>query len=233
MRPRLLARFAFGMGLIAGVCALTFLLLPSGAPASIQPPGNDNFLDPTYVNSPGAPLNSWQNTNYTAGAGVQSNVFDPCNTSPCPSGPTETTTCDGVHYGKTVWYEFFPDHNGQVEIQTHGIPNVIAIYKIDPVTKRPDWVKCAKGSAHTSNELIAHVEGGLAYAYQIGGRGNAGNLLKMQFSFAHGSDLAVVPFRTKPVFLTIPARPDELELLKLRVRRANDRRASHCGLHIL
>jgi hypothetical protein len=212
-----LARFAHGLGLIAGVCALVFWLVPSGAPASVQPPGNDNFLRATRVNSPGTRLNSFKTTNDTIGATVQSNVLGPCNTSTCQPGLPEVTTCEGVRYGSTVWYDFFPDRSGQVEIQTREIPNVIALYKIDQATGQPDWIKCAQGSTYTSNVLTASVQGGQAYAYQIGSRGDnaGGGLLKMQFSFAPGSDLAVAPFRAKPVFRTIPVQPDKLELLRL------------------
>src|SRR5262249_44561551 len=150
--------------------AVAFGLAP---PSAVASPGNDNYLDPIALNSPGTPLNATntlQNVTETIGATLQSNIFDPCNRSTCPNGPAELTTCQGVAYGKTVWYVFYPDHNGQVEIRAKGIPNVITLYTMDPGTRLPHSMQCSSGSKYASNVLHAKVQRGLAYAFQIGGR---------------------------------------------------------------
>lgn len=210
----MLGRSAFAIALGAGFCALALWLIPSGAPALTETPGNDNYLYAFNVNSPATRLNAFQDIRDTAGASLQSNIFDPCLTRTCAIGPEEQSTCHGVRYGRTLWYDFFPDHNGQVEIRTVGIPNVIALYTFDPRTRVPSEVTCASGSSYPSNVLFTTVQRGLDYAYQIGGRANEPGSLKMQFNFAYNRYLAVAPFTAKALVETIGGgRP---RLLRLR-----------------
>ncbi len=213
------ARSACGVTLATAACALAFSLVPSGAPGSVEPPGNDNFLDPIALNSPGTPLNAtdtFQSPNDTIGATIQANIFDPCGASTCPRGPAEVSTCQGVPYDKTVWYDFYPDHTGQVEIRVEGIPNVIALYSFDPETHSPHELQCASGSSYAGNVLHANVQRGLYYAFQIGGRNNnAGGSLKMLFNFVYGRALVVAPFLTAAVLQ--PAGPGEDKLLRFKL----------------
>ena len=221
-----------GLALTASACALALCLAPAGAAASPQSPGNDNYLDPIALNSSGTRLNATdtlQDVTDTIGASLQPNIFDPCAAPSCPSGPAEASTCQGVHYGKTVWYDFYPDHDGQVEIRVNGIPNVIAIYAFDPQTRLPHQVQCESGSNYATNVLHANVERGIDYAVQIGGRNGARGSLKMLFNFVHGRAIAVAPFLTAAVLQ--PARPGEVELLRLkliRLTRGEDASAA-CG----
>jgi len=219
MHSRHTLRSACGVILTTAACALAFCLAPSGAAASPQPPGNDNYLDPIALNSPGTPLNATdtlENINDTIGATVQANLFDPCNASSCPSGPAEVSNCQGVPYDKTVWYDFYPDHNGQVEIRAEGTPNVIALYSFDPKTHSPHELQCASGSTYARNVLHAKVQRGLDYAFQIGGRNNnAGGPLKMQFNFVFGRALAVAPFLTSAVIQ--PAGLGKVKLLRFKL----------------
>jgi hypothetical protein len=59
-----------------------------------------------------------------------------------------------VGYGKTVWYDFFPDHDGHIEIRTSGLGNVIAIYTYDAHTLLPHQIQCGPGSSYPSNDLF-------------------------------------------------------------------------------
>jgi hypothetical protein len=219
-RPRCTwhAHSVFRVVLSVSVCVLTLLPFASAAVGSTQPPDNDNFLDSVNLNSPNSPLNSTntlEDISDTIGATVQSNIFAPCGQSSCRSGPAEVSTCAGVSYGKTVWYDFYPDHDGQVEIRTAGIPNVIALYRYDTRTLAPHEVQCASGSKAASNELFATVHRGVAYTYQIGGRNPAGGSLKMQFNYAYSNELTVTNFRTAAGLQRITARPGQLRLVKL------------------
>ena len=185
---------------------LAFSSCAIGRHRQLEPPGNDNFLDPIALNSPGTPLNATdtlQNITDTIGASLQPNIFDPCNTSSCPSGPPEASTCQDVPYGKTVWYDFYPDHNGQVEIRAKGIRNVIALYSFDPRTRVPHWLQCSSGSNYPTNVLHADVQRGVDYAFQIGGRNGAPGSLKVLFNFVYGKALTVAPFLTAAVLQPI------------------------------
>jgi hypothetical protein len=216
---RRLAPSAPRVALSVSLCALMLSLAPSGAPGRPQPPDNDNFLASVNLNSPKLPLNSsntLQDISDTIGAGLQSNILEPCGMSNCQTGPAELRTCAGVPYGKTVWYDFYPDHNGQVEIRTVGISNVIALYSYDPHTLVPHEIQCASGSSASSNELFANVQRGVDYTYQIGGRYGVGGGLKMLFNYAHSRDLTVATFLTAAVLQTVTGRPDERKLVKLK-----------------
>jgi hypothetical protein len=201
--------------------------MPANASASAQPPlidsiqapSNDNFLFADDLNTPETPLNAssggLENITSTIGAGLQQNLFDPCGLSTCRTGLAELSACQGVNYGRTVWYDFYPDHDGQVEIRTAGIPNVIALYQYDPRTLVPHVLQCAPGSTYASNELFYNVKRGVSYTYQIGGRDGAGGALKMLFNYAYSSDLTVAPFRTRAALADVAGQPGERRLVKL------------------
>ncbi len=118
---------------------------------------NDDYDYAWSFNSAGTPLyplNTYLEVTDTTDATLQSNIFSPCGLSSCPAGPAELDTCYGVNYGSTVWYAFYPDHDGQVEIRTVGFPNVIALYRVDPKTQVPTLLQCVPGSGYHSNELF-------------------------------------------------------------------------------
>src|SRR5271165_358389 len=183
--------------LAAAACALLIVLAPvlasastqppnSDTNASTQPPNNDNYLDSIDLNAPGEPLNSistLEDPSDTIGATVQTDLLSPCGRVTCATGPPETTTCDGVRYGRTVWYDFYPDQSGQVEIRAEGMPTVIALYTYDPHTLLPHEIQCASGSSYRSNELFSYVQKGTAYTYQIGGRDGADGIFQMLFNY--------------------------------------------------
>ena len=233
IRSKHSVRSACGVALITAVCVLAFSLAPSRAPGSVEAPGNDNFLDAIALKFPGTPLNATdtlQNVNDTIGASLQSNIFDPCNASSCPSGPPEMSTCHGVPYGKTVWYDFYPDHNGQVEIRAKGISNVIALYSVDPQTHLPLQLQCASGSHYATNVLHAKVQRGGDYAVQIGARhNNPGGSFKMLFNFVYGRALAVAPFLTAAVLQPAGPGVDKLLWFKLIGLTRGERGSAACA----
>lgn len=199
--------------------ALALCLGPAVGFGNPPAPTNDSFLYASNLNAPGEPLNSaatLEDTGETIGATVQSNIFSPCGRAVCRPGPAEVTTCHGVSYGKTVWYDFYPEHNGQIEIRTAGFPNVIALYHYDPHSLLPHEIQCEPGSVYKSNELFAEVKAGVDYTYQIGGRGGAAGGFQMLFNYADRTHLAVAPFLTQASLDPVPGHPAELSLVKLR-----------------
>jgi hypothetical protein len=203
---------------IAALGGLLLWLVPRSAGAGPVAPVNDNFLFSNNLNSPRTTLHSsatLSDVTYTIGATVQSNLFSPCRMSSCRTGPQELTSCQGVSYGKSVWYDFYPQHDGQIEIRTTGIPNVITLYRYDPHSLVPHVIQCASGSTYRSNELAANVRAGVDYTYQIGGRNSDGGILRMRFNYAYGNHLTVNRFLTAPIFSTVTGLPGTTRLIAL------------------
>ena len=204
---------------LALTSALALCAAGTASPATTQPPSNDNFLFSDNLNTPGTRLNAvntLQSVTDTIGATVQGNLFAPCGTTTCRTGPSELSTCHGVSYGGTVWYDFYPDHDGQVEIRTAGIPNVIALYSYAARSLIPQEVTCAPGSAYPSDDLFAEVKQGVRYTFQVGGRDGAGGPVKVLFNYAHSSHVAVPPLLTAAVLGMVPGEPRQRRLVALR-----------------
>jgi hypothetical protein len=177
------------VGVIVGGTA--FSAVASGAAG---PPINDNYLGSLELNQKGTKLDrihTLQDLRNTAAATVQSNIFSPCGLASCPSGPAEVTACNGVNYGNTVWYDFYPDAAGQASIRTSGFDNVITLYTFNPSTLAPNVSSrhCVHQGTFLSEQLLAPVKKGVAYTFQIGGVDAAigtgtGGPLEMQFDYS-------------------------------------------------
>jgi hypothetical protein len=153
------------------------------APAAAAPI-NDNYLNSLRLNDPGTRLNrtdTLRDLRDTTGATVQTDVFNP----PMMGGPAEPTTCQGVSYGATVWYDFHPDVNGAVRLRTSGFDNVISLVPFDETTAQPDFAarRCVPNLATNTQELDAPVAAGKAYTVQIGGVNGAAGMLEFLFDF--------------------------------------------------
>ena len=176
----------------AGWVVAALLALPASAYA--QAPINDNYLDSLRLNDPGTRLerrDTLRDTRDTTSATVQGDVFSP----PQSGGPPERTTCDGASYGKTVWYDFYPDVNGAVRLRASGFDNVLTVVPFDINTARPDFSKalCTNASSSTTEEFIVQVRGGRSYSVQIGGVNGAGGPLEFLFDFLADTDGDGVP----------------------------------------
>ncbi len=176
---------------LAGIAVLVLASVAAAVAAAqtsgpVAPPINDNYLDSLELNAPGTKLNSvdtLKDVRDTTSATVQSNIFAPCGLSSCPVGPAEITTCNGVSYGHTLWYDFYPQASGSVEIQTSGYDNVIALYTFNVHTLIPTPVQCVHTSDFPSEELAANVKAGVAYTIQIGGMNAAAGPLEFLFDY--------------------------------------------------
>src|SRR4051812_38971996 len=85
--------------------AAGFLVIAPGAMA--MPPVNDDYLRSLRLEDAQhrPPRVATFDVADTTEATVQSNLFAP----KAPDGGAEPTTCRGVGYGRTVWYDVVPD----------------------------------------------------------------------------------------------------------------------------
>lgn len=175
-RGRPIGRWGFAvLGLLGG------LLLAAPAAAA---PINDNYLSSLRLNDPHTKLDrtdTLRDLRDTTGATVQTDLFNP----PMIGGPLEPTTCEGLNYGATVWYDFHPDVNGAVRIRTSGFDNVVSLMTFSDATALPDLTtrRCVTNLATMTQELDAPVAAGKAYTVQIGGVNNAQGMLEFLFDF--------------------------------------------------
>lgn len=191
------------------------------------PPVNDSYISSLELNKPGSRLNrtaTLKDVRDTSAATVQSDIFNP----PQSGGPTEVTTCRGASYGKTVWYDFYPDADGTVRIRTAGFDNVISLYRFDRHTLVPDAVhrQCVHQGSFPAEELDAKVTKGLAYTVQVGGVNSTGGSLEFLF------DYFVQPPRRLSADSTLKARAtgNGIQLLGLSVSSARGARVGvDCG----
>ena len=142
------------------------------------PPDNDNYLDSTRINQPGELLQDHYE-DLSTNTDEATHQIDPDLFGDANGGFPEITRCDfqngrQAYYGKTVWYDIFPDVDGVVRLQAGGFDAVVGIVPYDPNTAEPfydEWF-CADDPAITSTETaFFDVQGGRPYSIQIGGWG--------------------------------------------------------------
>lgn len=172
------------------ILALAVTAVAAAQTSGPPPPFNDNYLESYDLNNPRTgkldSVHTLEAITDTTNATVQSNVFDPCPPlSSCPGGPAEITTCDGVSYGNTIWYDFHPQADGSVQIRTSGFDNVIALYTYDPnaALPAPTLKSCVHQSGFPSETLFAKVKKKVAYTIQIGGVNDAHGPLEFLFDY--------------------------------------------------
>lgn len=177
-----------------GIVVALALLLGVPAAAHGAPPGapvNDDYLTSLQLNAPDSRLertNTLRDVRDTTRASVQGDVFVPQQR---PGGPTEATTCGASgSYGKTVWYDFYPDVSGIARIRANGYDTAISVVPFNRRTAVPNFGgrRCINDSASTNEELLARVVKGRAYTIQIGGVGDAGGNLEFLFDFLADTD---------------------------------------------
>jgi hypothetical protein len=150
---------------------------------------NDNYLQSLRLNDPNKQLerkDTLRDVRDTTSATTQADMFNP----PQAGGPAEPTTCQGVGYGKTVWYDFYPDVTGLVRIRASGFDNVISVVPFNLKSAQPDLgsVLCSNASSSTTEEFLVRVRKGGSYSIQLGGVGAAGGNLEFLFDFLADTD---------------------------------------------
>lgn len=129
-----------------------------------------NYATSGGLNEPGERLNRTERQTVqvnTSQATVQGDVFNP----PASGGPPEPTTCDGVSYGKTVWFDFYPDVQGRVSLSASGFNNVIRVVPFNRKTLMPNFPAslCVNESSGATENFLVDVQGRRSYTVQVGG----------------------------------------------------------------
>jgi hypothetical protein len=156
------------------------------APAA---PLNDHYLQSLRLNEPGKRLertDTLRDIRDTTSATVQGDMFNP----PSAGGPAEPTVCQGAGYGKTVWYDFYPDVNGLARIRTGGFDTAVSVMPFNRTSGVPnvDRRLCFNESSSTSEEVFVEVRRGGAYTIQLGGVNGAAGSLEFLFDFLADTD---------------------------------------------
>lgn len=207
-------------GLLAAVASLAVAVAAFVAPASAQAPScaneapcNDSYLDSLNLNAPGKPLNDTKtlvNVRDITTATVQTNILAPSGT-----GPAELTGCNGMPEGHTVWYDFFPQFNGLMQIVTSAsFDTVIAVMPYNTSSLLPNNTerKCVVNATTNAQQLFVNVQAGQAYTVQIGGEGTEAGTVETEFNY-------VVMFPTLHASAVLEARPlsNGIQIVKLTV----------------
>jgi hypothetical protein len=176
---------------VAVVAAVAFGMLTAGTVATGEPgpPPNDNYLQSFALNSAGKRLErkaTLKDVRDTTDASVQDDVFSP----PRQGGPPEVTRCGGTRYGKTIWYDFYPDVPGIVRIRANGYDAVISVVPFDRKTGKPNFGDraCVDDSSSTQEEMLTRVKKGGSYTIQLGGANDASGSLEFLFDFLADTD---------------------------------------------
>jgi hypothetical protein len=175
-------------GLAAVAAALAVLC---AVPAVAQTPEapNDHYLQSIRMNEPGERLERKDTLGFlfnTANATVQADVMNP----PSSGGPAEPTTCAGASFGKTIWYDIYPDVPGVTRVRASGFDTVISMMPFNRRTGVPDVDSrlCFNESNSTTEEALVEVRKGGSYTIQLGGVDGAGGNLEFLFDFLADTD---------------------------------------------
>lgn len=162
--------------LLIVLLAATLGLAVAPAAASAQAPPNDDYLDSTRINQPGELLQD-DFQDLATNTDEATEQVDPDLFGDAGGSFPEITQCNfqsgrEVYYGKTVWWDIFPDVDGEVTITAAGFDAVIGFVPYDPNSAEPfydEWF-CADDPALTTTESATFtVEAGRPYSIQIGG----------------------------------------------------------------
>jgi hypothetical protein len=165
----------------ATACAVA-LALPTVASAA--PPRNDNYLASTSISAPQRPLGpTFTDAVDTTDATTQGDLFNPDNQGrPLTGGGPEPTTCGATSFGKTVWWDFWPQRAGAAEVKAvGGFDLVVAVYEWSTATSKiTRLVTCQNASPDSEDVALPNVRKGHYYTVQVGGAGDTGG--HVQFS---------------------------------------------------
>lgn len=170
---------------LAAALLVTSAIAPA---ASAAPPENDNYLGATTLNAPGSEMPRDTVTSAatdTSEATLQPDLLSP----PAAGGPPEPGACAGTPFDRTIWYRFFPDVDGRVELQAVGLDATLAIVPFGSVAAPlPQGYTCANLRDDTIEMLEVPVEAGTGYAVQAGGAAGARGILQVSFTFLPDRD---------------------------------------------
>jgi len=173
----------FAAAAFCGLCATASATHVPGAPI------NDDYLQSLRLNEPGQRLerkDTLGDRRDASNASVQPDLFNP----PSSGGPAEPTQCQGVSYGRTIWYDFYPDVSGLARIRASGYDTVISVVPFNRSTGQPNLgaLLCSNASSSTTEEFLVRVRRRGSYSIQLGGVADAGGSLEFLFDFLADTD---------------------------------------------
>src|SRR4051794_28424804 len=176
-----------GASIRASVTAAAFGLIATPA-ALASPPENDNFLAASALNRPGAPMPR-DNVSYPVTQVTEATLQDDLLAPASAGGPPEPFACGASPLGHTVWYRFFPDVDGRIQLQSVGFDTTLALVPFASLqSPMPQDYICTNRRDDTIENLTAKVDGGVSYAVQVGGAGDAAGSLQVNFTFVPDRD---------------------------------------------
>jgi hypothetical protein len=195
------------------LCALMLCWpLAAAQSAAAAAPPNDNYLASTILANPSTSktLRHFHQVVDTSQATVQSDLFS-CDKDGQPLGGDgpEPTTCSGVSYGNTVWYDVQPDVTGAGEIDAGGFDTVIAVYRYDVQSAKITGLVACQNSGLNEKLTIPAFQRRTAYTIQVGGVGGTGGLLDFNWDFFPDRDGDQVLDQTPDRCPNIPGPDDE------------------------
>jgi hypothetical protein len=177
MRPvRLLFAAALTAAAFAGTPAL----------AAAVPPPNDNYLASTAIVLDRSEITTAVDTTE---ATTQPDLFNPSRDGqPLSGGDPEPTTCEGVSFGKTAWYDLAPTIGFGLQLRASAaFPVAIAIYEWNPrnslITR---LIEC--NTSATAEDLLPSLEANKNYTIQVGGVGGAGGPVSLKMDVFPDTD---------------------------------------------
>jgi hypothetical protein len=187
----------------------------------------DHYLESVRINTNriNSTLQGFSDSVDTRRATVQPDLFRPGGNR---VGPREPTSCNGLPYGRTIWYDFLPGVDGDLLVQAvgAGFNPVISFVRFDtrdapnfrPVTP---FVCSNVGSTPLEQLQQKALRRGRGYSIQIGGAGGAGGSLDVDVNFT--------PYRIRATpKLAFQLTPNGIRLLNVLVR-ANRRAKVELG----
>jgi hypothetical protein len=196
-----------------GWCALVLCsALIAAPPAVAAPPPNDNYLASTILANPsnGKTLRHFQQVVDTTEATTQPDLFDPDKDGqPLGGDGPESTDCNGVAFGKTVWYDVQPEVTGAGQISAGPFDTVIAVYRYDPQSAQITGLVTCRNSGIDERLVVPSFKRGTAYTIQVGGVGAIGGPLNFGWDFFPDRDGDGVLDETPDRCPTIPGPVDQ------------------------
>lgn len=178
----------------------------------------DHYLESVRIKAnaiPNSTLQGFSDSVNTATATVQADLFRPGGNR---VGPREPTTCNGVRYGKTIWYDLLPSVDGDLIVQASGAAfnPVISIVRFDtgdaPNFRPVSAFTCTNAGVTSLEQLQQRgLRRGRGYSIQIGGVGNTGGVTDVDVNFT--------PYRVSATpKLAFQLTPTGIRLLNVLVR---------------